>query len=268
MPLYCGVNGVKHKIKGLYTGIGGVKKELTEMWAAENGVKKLVYQVVKGSPIGDLPVGSIVKINENGKPVNYLIVHQGLPSSIYNASCNGTWLLRQDIAEKLAWDAGNVNKLESSDIHAYLNGTWLNRYDAEIRDIIKEAKIPYRRGGGENGTDVSGYSGIPCKAFLLSGKEVGFDYKVNEIFPSDGDLLSYFIYGQSASANEKRIATFGRDTKYWWLRSPDISDSYYVCEVSRSGSWGSGHADNLNGIRPALIFPSATLVDDLNNVIP
>lgn len=146
MPLYCGVNGVKHKIKGLYTGIGGVKKELTEMWAAENGVKKLVYQVVKGSPIGDLPVGSIVKINENGKPVNYLIVHQGLPSGRYNASCNGTWLLRQDIAEKHTWDAGNVNKLESSPNPRWLTTSVISL--PERRKIMKKFLVSSKIFGG------------------------------------------------------------------------------------------------------------------------
>ena len=36
--------------------------------------------------IGSKAVGSIVKLKENGTLVNYLIVHQGKPSSIYDAS--------------------------------------------------------------------------------------------------------------------------------------------------------------------------------------
>ena len=51
--------------------------------------------------LGSKAVGSVVKIKENGTRVNYLVVHQGKPSSIYDESCNGTWLLRQDIAEML-----------------------------------------------------------------------------------------------------------------------------------------------------------------------
>lgn len=44
--------------------------------------------------LGSKAVGSVVKIKENGTRVNYLVVHQGKPSSIYDESCNGTWLLR------------------------------------------------------------------------------------------------------------------------------------------------------------------------------
>ena len=40
--------------------------------------------------LGNVPVGQVVKLKENGSPVNYLVVHQGRPSSIYDASCNGT----------------------------------------------------------------------------------------------------------------------------------------------------------------------------------
>ena len=40
--------------------------------------------------IGDLAVGSVVQIKENGTPVNYIIVQQGNPNtSKYDSSCNG-----------------------------------------------------------------------------------------------------------------------------------------------------------------------------------
>ena len=48
-------------------------------------------------------VGSIVKIKENGKFVDYIVIHQGLPSSMYDASCNGTWLLRKEIVTIMQW---------------------------------------------------------------------------------------------------------------------------------------------------------------------
>ena len=88
--------------------------------------------------LGTKSVGSIVKLKENGAAVNYIVVHQGKPSSSYDSSCDGTWLLRQDIAENRAWDSGNSNVLESSDIHSYLNNSWINRYDTDIRNAIKQ----------------------------------------------------------------------------------------------------------------------------------
>ena len=48
--------------------------------------------------LGDVAVGTVVKLKENGVAQDYLVVHQGLPSSMYDASCNGTWLLRKKAA--------------------------------------------------------------------------------------------------------------------------------------------------------------------------
>lgn len=42
-------------------------------------------------------VGSIVKIKVNGAAKDFIIVHQGLPSSAYDASCNGVWVVMKDI---------------------------------------------------------------------------------------------------------------------------------------------------------------------------
>ena len=52
-----------------------------------------------GSTAGDLLVGQTVAIKESGTPIPYLVVHQGNPDAgLYDASCEGTWFLRQDIA--------------------------------------------------------------------------------------------------------------------------------------------------------------------------
>ena len=47
---------------------------------------KLISPLATGISAGDIDVGATVKINENGQPVDYLVVHQGLPSDIYDAS--------------------------------------------------------------------------------------------------------------------------------------------------------------------------------------
>lgn len=216
--------------------------------------------------IGSKAVGSIVKLKENGTLVNYLIVHQGKPSSIYDASCDGTWLLRQDIAENRVWEADNVNKLESSDVHAYLNGTWLNRYDANIKSAIKQVKIPYRQNGGSGGTDRTGTSGLSCKVFLLSGREVGFTNSESSYFPNDGAKLSYFESGNGSSAQQKRVAKLNGSATCWWLRSPHTSDADRVWGVDSNGHYNSWSANSSLGVRPALILPSSLLVSDDGSV--
>ena len=212
--------------------------------------------------LGTKSVGSIVKLKENGSAVNYIVVHQGRPSSSYDTSCDGTWLLRQDIAENRVWDSGNSNVLESSDIHSYLNNTWINRYDTDIRNAIKQVKIPYRQNGGSGGTDRSGSNGLSCKIFLLSGREVGFTNNESSYFPNDGAKLDYFLSGNDSSAQQKRIAKLNGSATDWWLRSPDTSNTGSVWGVYSNGNYYDWYADNSCGVRPALVLPSTLLVSD------
>lgn len=212
--------------------------------------------------LGTKSVGSIVKLKENGSAVNYIVVHQGKPSSIYDSSCDGTWLLRQDIAENRVWDDGNVNKLESSDIHSYLNNTWINRYDTDIRNAIKQVKIPYRQNGGSGGTDRTGANGLSCKIFLLSGYEVGFTTSVNQYFPVDGAKLAYFLSGNDSAAQQKRVAKLNGSATDWWLRSPYTNSTNYVWGVSSDGNYDYWGASSSYGVRPALVLPSTLLVSD------
>lgn len=267
MPLYCGVNGVKHKITGLYTGMGGVKKEVTELWAGNAGVKKLVYSL--GMPIGELPVGSIVKLKENDVSVNYIIVNQGKPSSAYDNSCNGTWLLRQDCVEERPWyDFGNdwpENTLETSDIQPWLNSTMLSKYNSATQSWIKQVKIPYRKGGGEDGVDQTGTNGLSCKVFLLSAVEVGIPRYSPHTIPNDGSLLDYFIQETSANSDEarqKRLAKSNGRYYLWWLRSPTITDATEVFTVLADGGVSGEYADHEYGIRPTVILPSTLYVTD------
>ena len=206
--------------------------------------------------LGTKSVGSIVKLKENGAAVNYIVVHQGKPSSSYDSSCDWTWLLRQYIAENRAWDSGNSNVLESSDIHSYLNNTWINRYDTDIRNAIKQVKIPYRQNGGSGGTDRSGSNGLSCKIFLLSGKEVGWDSSDNQYFPNDGAKLAYFLDGTGSSANSKRVAKLNGSATDWWLRSPDTNGTDSVWNVYSSVGYNSCTVNISCGVRPALVLPS------------
>ena len=207
-------------------------------------------------------VGSTVKLKVNGTAKEFIVVHQGKPSSLYDDSCNGTWLLMKDIYENRVWQSGNINKYESSDIHTYLNNTFLNLFESNIRDAIKQVKIPYRKNGGSGGTDQSGANGLSAKIFLLSGYEVGWTTSDYSYFPVDGAKLSYFESGTGTSANNKRIANLNGSAAGWWLRSPNTDYTSYVWDVYTDGGCYGNYASNSYGIRPALILPSTLLVSD------
>lgn len=211
-------------------------------------------------PITELAAGDTFTIEEDGSPVEYIVIHQGNPDpDMYDTSCDGTWVLRKDILEERIWDSSD-NNYKNSDIHSYLNGPFLNLFDNDIKNAIKQVKIPYQNGTGSGGSVASGANGLSCKIFLLSGLEVGFRTSDTPNFPRDGVRLSYFRSGTSSTANNKRIANYNGIATYWWLRSPVISDTRSVFCVNTYGSWNSYYSSSSYGVRPAFILESTFTV--------
>lgn len=220
-----------------------------------------------GTAVSTLAVGTLVKIKENGSPVEYMVVHQGLPSSMYDESCNGCWLVRKDIAEEMKWNVSN-NIYANGTVHEYLNGGWTSRYEAGVLAQIKQVKIPYQSGNGSGGYVASGANGLSCKIFLLSGYELGWTTSDNSRFPRDGAKLSYFSFGTGSAANNKRIANYNGSATRWWLRSPYTFNADDVWLVDDTGDETFRSSDNTWGVRPALVLDSSALVDENLNVIP
>lgn len=210
-------------------------------------------------------VGSIVKLKVDGTLRDFIVVHQGKPSSLYDASCDGTWLLLKDCLEQKRWHSANTNDYKNSEIHSYLNNTWLNKLDANIRAQVKQVKLPYVNGTA-NSAVASGASGLACKIFLLSGYEVGFTQSDNSYFPVDGARLAYFENGTGQSALNKRIANYNGSATDWWLRSPFTNFTNGAWGVYTDGSCYVGNCTGTYGIRPALVLPSSLLVSDDGSV--
>ena len=241
-----------------------------------------------GTPIGSLPVGSSVYMNVSGVRKEFLIVNQGNPdTSMYDSSCNGTWLLMKDAYEQRAFSTANENPnqyTESSQMQQYLNGDFFAKFDSDIQGIIKQVILPSRKYGGNAGDGYTspvykGANGVSAKIFLLSFTELGGG-SYNGSVEGEGVTLSYFSdCGENhSSAQPKRVANMNGSPVYWWIRTPGFgisadadsllvryTGSVDVSEVSNKAS------NNVNGkpycIRPALILSSKTLVDGSGNVM-
>lgn len=205
-------------------------------------------------------IGSTIKLKVNGSARNFIVVHQGKPSSVYDDSCNGTWLLMQDIYENRAWHSSNTNDYANSTIHSYLNSTFLNLFESNIKNAIKQVKLPYRKGSGTSTTVTSGSNGLSAKIFLLSATETSFDFSY---MPSgEGAELAYFKGCADNSSDSKRVAYLNGSATYWWLRSPGCYNFYGALYVLSNGGWLNYYCSYSCGIRPALILPSTLLVSD------
>jgi hypothetical protein len=212
--------------------------------------------------LGSVAVGSIVKIDENGFPVNYIVVHIGNPDvRLYGSSCDGAWLLRQDIVENVQWNSTNANILAGSTIMSTMAG-YLGRYESHIQSAIRTVKIPYHPGNGEPFWNIkSGENGLECKLFPLGGYEVGLS-DPSGIMPADGAKLDYFKSGLDTEANSKRIAKLNGAAAAWWLRSPVSTSTDGKFYVLPDGSLGSTSVNPSYGALPAMIMDPTILVSD------
>lgn len=205
-------------------------------------------------------IGSTIKLKVNGSAKDFIVVHQGKPSSVYDDSCNGTWLLMKDIYENRQWHSSNTNDYANSTIHSYLNSTFLNLFESNIKNAIKQVKLPYRKGSGTSTTVTSGSNGLSAKIFLLSATETSFSF--SSMPSGEGAELAYFKGCADNSSDSKRVAYLNGSAAVWWLRSPGCSNFDFALYVRSNGDWLSYYCSNAYGIRPALILPSTLLVSD------
>lgn len=257
MPHKVQVNGTAYDVSGGRTLISGTGYDIV---SGRTLVGATGYDIKFGVEIGTLPVGTTVYCDS----IPHIIVQQGLPSStIYDASCNGTWLLRTEIlSTQRVWQSGNSEEgtpnFPSSYAHTSVSSTAGFTSGHWMLDIIKTVKIPYYK--GTNRTTYTGANGQSTKGFLLAGVEVGFE--PDTYLPQDGALLDYFIFGDDSSeANAKRIAYRSGNANKWWTRTSNKAGSSTIYEVDVDGAWTVDYFDESSGIRPAFIVPSETLVD-------
>ena len=68
-----------------------------------------------GKQLSDYAEGNIVKIPENGVPVEFYVAKHN-----YESELNGsgrTLVVRKDCYDSRVWDSGNINAYENSDIN-------------------------------------------------------------------------------------------------------------------------------------------------------
>lgn len=260
--------GTAYAIKGGKGMVGGTSFGVKKGKTMVDGT---VYEIGFGQAISELAVGASVFMNVNGAEKEFLIVHQGKPSTLYDDSCDGTWLLMKNLYESRAWHSSDANEYANSTIHSYLNSTFLALFDSNIQTAIKEVKIPYSKYNATNDTFAvaSGANGLAAKIFLLSLYEVGFDKSVSQYFLEDSAKLDYFESGDTSGGTNrtKRIAYLNGTASAWWTRSADSLTTSQAFYVRPTGSYGYYNCSYAYRIRPALILPGDTLVDDNFNII-
>ena len=196
--------------------------------------------------LGDMAVGSTVKIKVNGTPTEFLIVQQGSPGS-GNNDFDGTWVLLLGIwSNERCYDytAYRGFRFSETNLYSYLNNTFFTAINEQIRSNIREV---YLREGYDERYESDNF--VNCKIFPLAGTEVGTSYNIPGL-----RKLAYFSDGPSSSdkSYSKRVAYYNGSPSDWWIRDYIPGDKQRV--ITTSGSISSAWPKDYHGVRPAFIL--------------
>ena len=196
--------------------------------------------------LGDMAVGSTVKIKVNGTPTEFLIVQQGSPGS-GNNDFDGTWVLLWGIwSNERCYDytAYRGFRFSETNLYSYLNNTFFTAINEQTRSNIREV---YLRDGYDGRYESDNF--VNCKIFPLAGTEVGTSYIIPGL-----RKLAYFSDGPSSSDSSysKRVAYYNGSKSDWWIRdyTPDDNQRVITASGSISGAWPKDY----HGVRPAFIL--------------
>ena len=130
-----------------------------------SGIVPELTKPVTGTPLSTYTEGSIIKINENGSPVEFYVAKHN-----YETELNGagrTLVVRKDCYDKRQWHSSNVNAYATSTIDSWLNGDYKNLLSASISKAISTTKFKYTPGN-----DNTTVGTLERAIFLLSATEL------------------------------------------------------------------------------------------------
>ena len=143
---------------------------------------------------------------------------------------------------------------------------FLTGFSQNFKNAIKETNLTVVK----SLTDGGGSETVSAKVFLASTTEVGL---ANETGIAEGSKLALFSDDNSRKAYPTAEAVSNSDYTsssfttsqpwYWWLRTPNASNSYNVRRVNTSGAMSSYNAYYGHfGVRPLCNLKSDILVSD------
>lgn len=265
--VYTCIDGVSRNVKKIPVCIDGVSRNTKEGYACIDSVSRQFFP--SSISMSSLPVGNSVFMNVNGVRTEFLIVNLGCPSSAGGTYTNahGMWLLMKDIYTKRRWDISDYTYYADSEIHNYLNTTFFNMLDAGVASQIQQVGLPYTNSGA--GT----LSTVTAKVFLPSLYEL--DAQVSYV-KQEGGPLDYFHYSIGSGltdAKQRRYAYYKGTLTDWWTRTHEYNG--YGVSCIRGSTPGATGGDPIShnasyssvGVRPAMIFPYDTALDENFNII-
>lgn len=200
-----------------------------------------------GKLLSDYAEGDIVKLNENGSPVEFYVAKHDYESGLNGAG--RTLLVRKDCYDMREWHIYTGNPYASSTIDTWLNGTYKSLLDADVQSVIVATKFYYTPGGSDYTVTT-----LSRAIFLLSVTELG---KASSYNNTEGSALPIASTLQTAYLNGSGVEQ--------WTRSPYTKDNVHACVLSISGKVAFFYCDGVYGSRPAFTLSGNAKFDPETN---
>lgn len=246
---YVGVSGIARKVKSEYIGVDGVARKVSGGYVGVNGIARQFWP--SGIPLSSMPEGSIVKINENGSPVDFYVAKHNYESKLNG---NGRTLLQRVSSQGIRQFATKSNRpyvtcFTDSDLCGYLNGTYKASFSAAVQAAMsttrfKQISIPsYSIGTGS------------ASIFIPSNAEGGA-----QVIDGDGNLVGY---------DGSQLPTWRNFYSGAWTRTiawANYGSKFYNLNNMYWSTSSQGMEQN-NLVIPMFTLPAGTPFDPGTNVI-
>lgn len=206
-------------------------------------VPQLVAPKEPGIALADIAEGGIVKLNENGSPVEFYVAKHD-----YESALNGTGrtlLVRKGCYKEGVWQNPYKNDYATSSVNSELNTTYKALLDADVQNAIGATKFYYSKYAD------FGIATLSRSVFILSVTELGKTVSMANV---EGSALP--------SASVLQIAEFDGAAATQWTRSPYTGSGTHVFYLDTSGSAGNEFSNNDRGIRPCFTLPATAIFDE------
>lgn len=204
--------------------------------------------------LGQVAVGTIVKLNENGSPVEFIVGRQN-----YESGLNGngrTLLIRIGSNYTMQWGPSSMSDplYAASTVDTWLNTAYKAMLDAPIQEAIATTKFYYTPSGGAS------RSTLERAVFLGSATEFGFSNSPN----------GYVTFNTEGSPLPENIVDKIQYPPESWTRTPTAQ--FRVAISTHGSAWvpvlGAKAPDFITHVDPFFTLPSSFYVNDDGEISP
>lgn len=201
---------------------------------------------IAGTPLGNLAEGTLIKILENGSPVEFYLAKHS-----YESSLNGEGrelVVRKDCNGTLQYSPnGNENYL-SSNLDSWLNGWYKNTLSSSLQNMIGTTTFY-----SSSAPDAGWENPLPASRSIFALSLTELFGRTNTWAANEGTILPI-------SSVLKIALLDGSPVDQWTRTKYETSDGVAWCSNSE-GEMDTWIVTKTEGVRACFTLPNTTLVD-------